>query len=290
MTDAFADRGWISPDGLELHARDYPPASGPARLPVICIHGLTRNAKDFEDLAPRLARMGRRVLALDVRGRGGSARDPNPMNYQPAVYAQDVNALMAEAGIARAHFVGTSMGGIITMVLASLRGDLMAGAVINDIGPEVSPVGVARIASYTGVPPQVLNWDDAAAYVRHVNAGIFPDYRHDDWDRMARRVFREDEAGRPVLDYDPDIAVPMRQAEGLAPPPMWPLWTALATGRPVLAVRGEISDLLAADCLGRMLQSSPTVSGVEVRGVGHAPMLDEPEAVEAIEQFFAQQP
>jgi pimeloyl-ACP methyl ester carboxylesterase len=287
---AFADRSWVSADGLRLYARDYPPADGPARLPAICLHGLTRNSRDFEGLAPRLAATGRRVLALDVRGRGRSDWDPNPMNYQQGAYVQDVIALMTEAGVARAQFVGTSMGGMMTMLLASLRPDMVAGAVINDIGPELLTQGLQRISSYVGLSAEAAGWAEAANYVRTTNGPVFPRYGPEDWDRMARRVFRQDGSGRPVLDYDPAIAVPFRQAGDPAFPPIWPLWGVLVTGRPVLVVRGAISDLLSHDTFELMLQSSPTVAGVEVPDVGHAPTLDEPQALAAIDAFFAAQP
>src|SRR5215217_3459085 len=137
MTQTFADRRWTSADGLSLYARDYAPAGGVARLPVIAIHGLTRNAADFEAIAPLIAQSGRRVLAIDVRGRGRSDRAPDPMTYQPLTYAQDVLALLQQAGIERAVFLGTSMGGLITMALAAVRSKVIAGAIINDVGPEV---------------------------------------------------------------------------------------------------------------------------------------------------------
>ena len=138
MTQTFADRRWTSSDGLSLYARDYAAASGPAKLPVIAIHGLTRNSADFESIAPLIAQSGRRVLAVDVRGRGLSDRAPDPMTYQPMNYAHDVLALMEQAGIARAVFLGTSMGGLITMALAAIRSKVVAAAILNDIGPEVA--------------------------------------------------------------------------------------------------------------------------------------------------------
>ncbi|HEX5776830.1 MAG TPA: alpha/beta fold hydrolase, partial [Caulobacteraceae bacterium] len=153
---AFNDITWRSADGLKLHARDYP-AEGD-KTPVICIHGLTRNAKDFEELAPRIQAAGRRVIAVDVRGRGESDRDPNPANYHPGTYAADVMALMAQQAIPSAVFIGTSMGGIITMVLASFAPQAIAGAVLNDVGPELSPVGIARIAGYVGQGKPVETW------------------------------------------------------------------------------------------------------------------------------------
>ena len=286
----YADRFWRSADGLRLHARDYPAASGPALTPVICLHGLTRNARDFEDLAPRLAAAGRRVLAVDVRGRGDSAWDPQPMNYQAAVYAADVIALAGALAISRALFIGASMGGMITMALAAMKGDLVAGAVLNDIGPEVGAAGLARIRGYVGQPVEVADWAGAAAYVKKYNEGPLPHYGAADWDAMARRVFREDPTGRPALDYDPAIAVPIKAAGTGPAPAVWPLWAGLAANRPVLVIRGETSDLLTARTLARMRKTAPMTLVAQVPGVGHAPMLDEPAALEALTAFLASRP
>ena len=289
--DGYADRWWTSADGLRLYARDYPGAAGEARLPVVCIHGLTRNSADFGAVAPLIAAAGRRVLAVDVRGRGRSDRAPDPMTYLPPVYAGDVAALLDQAGISRALFVGTSMGGLITMALAALRPTAVAGAVLNDIGPEVAREGLARIAAYAGQPVAVETWADAAAYARRTNAAAFPHYGEAEWDAFARRLFREDEAGRPVLDYDPEISAPIRAAgpEALTPD-LWPAFSGLAAGRPLLLVRGATSDLLDAAIAGRMRAAAPHMRFVEVPGVGHAPMLDEPAARAAIEAFLAEAP
>lgn len=289
---AFSDRFWTSADGLRLHARDYAPASGEARAPVICLHGLTRNARDFEDLAPRLAAQGRRLLAVDVRGRGGSAWDPVPARYVPPVYAGDVTALMDAAGIGRALFIGTSMGGLITMALAALRPGAVAGAVLNDIGPEIAPEGLARIGSYTGKSPRVATWRDAADYARFTNAAAFPAYGPADWAAFARRVFAEKD-GVPVLDYDPAIAVAFKPPEGEpAPPPdLWPLFEGLAFApdkaeRLLLLIRGALSDLLTPATADKMRRAAPHMAFAEVANVGHAPMLDEPQALGAIEAWL----
>lgn len=293
MTDAV-ERRWTSMDGLSLHARDYAPAAGPARLAVICLHGLTRNARDFETLAPRMAAAGRRVLALDVRGRGRSAWDPNPMQYNPAVYAGDVAALMAQAGLARALFVGTSMGGLITMTLAALRPDLVGGAVLNDVGPEVGAAGLARIAGYVGGAPAVADWAEAAAYARATNGSALPGLSDEDWARFARRIFRQGDDGRLSLDYDPAISevfkVAPTAAPAAAPPDLWPLFAGLATGRPMLLIRGETSDILEAATADRMAAVAPHMARAEVAGVGHAPTLEEPSAVAAIDEFLAAAP
>jgi pimeloyl-ACP methyl ester carboxylesterase len=296
MDEAFADRFWTSSDGLSLHARDYAGASGPARVPVICLHGLTRNSRDFETLAPSLAAKGRRVLALDVRGRGRSAWDPQPMRYVPATYAGDVLALLDALGIARAVFIGTSLGGLITMTVAAFRPQAVAGAVLNDIGPEIAPEGIKRITGYTGVSAKVADWDEAAGYARKLNEIAFPRYTAERWAPFARRLFTEKD-GRPVLDYDPDIAVPMKPAppppEGQPPPPpvdLWPLFKGLASGRPLLTIRGALSDLLSPDIAGRMREAAPQMAYAEVNGVGHAPMLDEPEALTAIDALLETAP
>lgn len=288
---AYADRRWTTADGLSLHARDYAPASGPAKLPVIAIHGLTRNAADFEGIAPLIAAAGRRVLAIDVRGRGQSDRAPDPMTYQPATYVQDVLALLQQAGIERAVFLGTSMGGLITMALAAVRSKVIAGAIINDVGPEVAKEGLARIAAYSGQPVDTPGWADAAAYAKRINEIAFPHYTDADWDAFARRIFREGTEGAPVLDYDPDIAVPIKAAGAKAlVPNLWPMFGRLTTGRPVLLVRGQNSDLLSEKIAAKMRKRAPRMDFVEVPDVGHAPMLDEPEAKAAIFPFLSELP
>ena len=287
----YTDITFTSDDGLSLHARDYAGAGGPARLPVICIHGLTRNASDFDELAPRIAETGRRVLALDVRGRGESERDPNHDNYTPSVYAGDVARLMRDLGIARAVFVGTSMGGLITMTLAAKHIDLVAAAVINDIGPVISEKGLARIAGYAGRTGAVDSWADAAGYVRDINARAFPDNVDADWDKWARRAFAPDAAGRLAPRYDPNIAIALQT--GKLRPTSLPLRMAfrkLTQERPVLLVRGTLSDLLEERQAAWMRRAAPTMACVEVPNVGHAPMLTEPVALDAILHFLAQVP
>lgn len=286
VTSDFAERRWTSRDGLGLYARDYPAASGPTRLPVICLHGLTRNSKDFEEVAPQLAAGGRRVLVPDVRGRGRSDRDPNPQNYAPNRYARDVVELMDRLGISRAVFLGTSMGGIITMALAARRSRAIAAAILNDVGPVVDPAGVARIMSYVGKSPALSNWGDAAAYVRGINQGAFPDYGEKDWEIFARRTFR-DNGGKPELDYDPAIMLPLWEGRYKAPALLaWYLFLRLARSRPTLLVRGALSDLLSARVARQMRARAPNLQWAEVTHVGHAPTLMEPEAAQALAIFL----
>jgi pimeloyl-ACP methyl ester carboxylesterase len=275
-------RSWTSAEGLRLHARDYPAARGPARLPVICLHGLTRNGRDFDALAPWIAARHRRVLAVDVRGRGLSDRDPAGSYWLPT-YADDVARLAEALGLARAIFIGTSMGGLITMQLAGMMPRLVAAAIINDIGPELAPEGLTRIASYVGKVPVLDGWDEAALYLRQQNAAALPHYGADDWRRMAARMFR-DEGGKVVADYDPAIATAFETGPLLADP--WDRWNGLAAGRPVLLLRGGISDLLTAGDATRMVMEHAGACLREVPNVGHAPMLDEPEALAAIGPFL----
>jgi pimeloyl-ACP methyl ester carboxylesterase len=283
----YTEISFTSDDDLRLYARDYPAAAGPAHLPVICLHGLTRNSSDFDELAPAIAAMGRRVLAPDVRGRGNSARDPNPDNYNPLVYANDVVKLMHDLGIARAIFIGTSMGGLITMTLAVRHLELIAGAVINDVGPVLSVKGLARIAGYAGRCNTLANWDAAAAYVKDINACAFPEAPDEEWNKWARRAFAQDESGKLALRYDPRIAIALQTGK-LRPTSLAGrlAFKRLAHKRPVLLVRGALSDLLEPEQAAWMRRAAPTMQYTEVPNVGHAPMLTEPQSLEAIRQFL----
>ncbi|NNG23533.1 alpha/beta fold hydrolase [Telluria aromaticivorans] len=287
----FTPISYSSSDGLALYARDYPAAGGPARLPVICIHGLTRNSADFDELAPELAAIGRRVIAVDVRGRGNSARDPNPDNYNPGVYAGDIVKLMDDLGIARAVFVGTSMGGLITMTLAARHLDLIAGAIINDIGPVMSLRGLARIAGYAGRCGTLASWDEAAAYLRDINACAFPANSDEEWGKWARRAFEQKDDGQLALRYDPNIATAIQTGK-LRPTSLAArmAFRRLARRRPTLLVRGALSDLVEPEQASWMRKAAPELQYAEVPDVGHAPMLTEPAALDAIRQFLATVP
>ncbi len=283
----YVELTWRGAGGLVLRARDYAGAGGAARCPVICIHGLTRNSGDFEDVAPWIAAQGRRVVAVDVRGRGRSERDPDPRRYNPGVYATDVLALADQAGIARAVFIGTSMGGIITMVIAMKRLRAIAAAVLNDVGPVISMEGLERIKGYAGKGRPVHSWDDAAAYMKSINETAFPGNTMDDWMTWARRTFRE-EGGRIVLDYDPRIASAI-QGKKLAPTSLFAklAYRRLARNRPTLLIRGANSDIVGPEEARYMRDVARSLQYAEVPGVGHAPMLTEPAAQAALSSFLA---
>lgn len=269
-------------DGLRLHYRDYP---GPKdKPPLLCLHGLTRNARDFSDFAERYSPKWR-VIALDFRGRGQSDYDPQPERYTPLTYAGDVIRLLDELSVDRAVFVGTSLGGLVTMVIAATAPQRIAASILNDVGPELSDVGLDRIMSYLGKDSRFRSWDDAAEAIAANLGNVQPGYGHHDWVKMARRVCRED-GDLIVFDYDMAIALPF-QTQGPAPKvDLWPIFKALAS-RPLLVIRGAISELLSADALQKMHDIAPAMKSVTIADVGHAPMLDEPEAVAAIDEFLA---
>lgn len=286
----YTETTFTSNDGLTLYTRDYAPTTGgPACLPVICIHGLTRNSADFDEVAPLIAAMGRRVLAVDVRGRGHSDYDPNPKHYNPLVYADDVITMAHEMGIARAVFIGTSMGGLITMTLALRRSSLVAAAVLNDVGPVISTRGLQRIANYTGKGEVLGSWEEAAEYTRAINAQAFPSNTQADWDKWARRGFVEKTPGQLTMRYDANIAVPIRAGK-LKPTSMIARYAfrRLARNRPTLLLRGTLSDLIEPEQVRQMQAMAPTMQFAEVDGVGHAPMLTEPQAQAALRAFLSQ--
>lgn len=288
MNVPFRDVTWRGQGGLTLYARDYGEAND--KLPVVCIPGLTRNTRDFEEVAPWIASQGRRVLVADLRGRGRSEHDSDPRRYHPRVYADDVAALLGEIGAKRAIFVGTSLGGLVTMTLAVRRPHLIGGAVLNDVGPRVGKAGLARIRGYAGKSTPVETWADAAAYAKRINGVAFPDYPDAAWDRVARRLFAEI-AGKPVLDYDPRVLRPASPlAMWLGPMVLWAAFNRLMKTGPVLLVHGAISDIIDAETIRLMKRRAPALSVAAVPSVGHAPWLNEPAAQAALAPFFAAAP
>jgi pimeloyl-ACP methyl ester carboxylesterase len=279
--NTWQDRFFESADGLRLHYRDYPAATG--RVPVLCLPGLSRNCRDFETIAPHIQR-SRRVLSADLRGRGLSQYDSNWRNYHPGTYVADVARLLADAGVERVVVLGTSLGGIIAMTMAATTPKVLAGVILNDIGPEVAPEGLRRISSYVGKSTPVRTWADAASQARATYGLAWPDATDDDWLRIARRGYREVD-GVPRLDMDPMIGEAVRAAPGDAAPDLWPLFAALRP-IPLLALRGAISDVLSQATFDRMAREKPDLERVTVPGRGHPPMLDEPECVEAIDAFL----
>ena len=282
----MTERWFESADGLRLYYRDYAPEA-PGRLPVLCLPGLTRNSRDFEHVALRLRRE-RRVLCADLRGRGRSQHDPNWQNYHPGTYLGDIGRLLEHAGVERCIFFGTSLGGILTMLTAATQPQRIAAAILNDIGPEVDPAGLARIASYVGRYPPARTWPEAVATVRSTYEIALPDLTDEQWADYARRSY-SDVDGVPRLDMDPNIGEAVRAAPAAAAPDLWSVFAALASV-PTLVLRGASSDILSSATLERMRAAKPDLARVEVPNRGHVPLLDEPEAVAAIDAFLARVP
>ncbi|TAL03555.1 MAG: alpha/beta hydrolase [Rhodospirillaceae bacterium] len=278
---AFASRFYQSSDGLQLHYREY---AGPSDAPltVLCLPGLTRNARDFEDLAPHLARRYR-VFCAEFRGRGLSAYAPNPATYVPPVYVGDMAALLKAAGVSQVAVIGTSLGGLVATLMTAVMPAKILGVVLNDIGPVIDPAGLARIAGYLGKGRPLKSWEDAAAVVEDMDGVIYPDYGKADWLRMARRRFIATPDGGFRPDYDFKIAEPFA---GGATPDLWPYFARLRLV-PTLALRGATSDILAPETFARMGEVIPALRRVEVPNRGHTPYLDEPSALSAIDTFMA---
>ena len=275
------DHFYDSTDGLSLYYRDYP-AGEPGWLPVLCLHGLTRNSRDFADLAGHLGRR-HEVLAADLRGRGRSAWDPDPTHYQLTTYVQDAWTLLDSRGIKRVLIVGTSLGALMGMVMAA-RPDRIAGVVLNDAGPELDLAGLLRIGGYAGKLPPVKSWSEAAAQARLIHLAALPDLTEAQWLDYARRNYRENAAGVPVPDLDPQIAAAFKTPP-TGPLQMWPLYAAIKAV-PMLVLRGALSDLLSAVTVERMVREKPDLEHVTVANRGHTPILNEPECLQAIDAFL----
>ncbi|HXA37276.1 MAG TPA: alpha/beta hydrolase [Steroidobacteraceae bacterium] len=283
MPHPYTEIAWRSHDALELYARLYEGPRGGAPT-VLCLHGLTRNSRDFEDLAPHLDRRYR-VIVPDLRGRGFSARDPQPQNYQPAVYVKDILGLLDSLGAPRVAIIGTSLGGMLAMMLGFSEPARVAAIVLNDVGPEIDPVGIERIKQYAGRLPPARTWNEAVAQTRAVYGDAWPDLALDRWQVLARRGYREDAAGGVVPDADPGIGDAIRAAPA-ATLDLWPLWKALLD-IPMLAIRGARSDILSAATFSRMKSENPRLQQLEVANRGHVPLLDEPECIAALDLFLS---
>ena len=268
-------------DGLNIFYRDF--SAQKDGTPVICLPGLTRNSRDFDEIAKYVSDR-RRVLTIDFRGRGFSDHDPNWQNYHPGTYVDDVWTLLEQLDIPQVIVVGTSLGGLCAMTMAAQHGDRVAGVVMNDIGPEINPAGMARIQEYTGRLPPVTSWEDATAQVKEVYGKWLPGITDEGFMALARRGFRENEQGVPVLDIDNNIGRAVREVGAQKGDP-WALFDALLD-TPVTLLWGTMSDILTADIVDRMKARKPDLEVVPVANRGHVPLLDEPECLAAIDAFL----
>jgi pimeloyl-ACP methyl ester carboxylesterase len=271
------EQGFLARDGMNLVADIFGTAG--ARVPAVCVPGLTRNARDFTELASRLAQ-DRLVVAVDLRGRGRSDRDPTAQSYTLGVYADDMIQLCDDLELDRAIWIGTSLGGLVSMHVGAVAPNRVAGIVLNDIGPELEPEGLARIQSYAGQQGPVTNWREAVAVVRMVSEEQAPDLSDEAWLEQAHQRYRKLADGQIVPDYDPAVV-------SGPPSELDPWWVFERLGDiPLMVLRGALSDLLSAETVRAMGAVHQGMRAVEVPQRGHAPMLDEPAAFEALDTFL----
>jgi pimeloyl-ACP methyl ester carboxylesterase len=282
---AWEDIRFTARDGLKLYARRYR-APGSRRKPVLCLAGLTRNSRDFHDLAVALSRAAnaRAVYALDCRGRGLSDRDRDWRNYAVPVEMLDVLDFMTVAGLHGASVIGTSRGGLIAMVMAVAQPTSLGAVVLNDIGPVVELEGLMRISGYVGKIPNPASWKEAADLVAALGRNAFPAVGQAEWEEVARQWFN-DSNGRPVPGYDPAIAKTVSVKDGPIPA-LWPQFGALARV-PLLVIRGENSDILSTATVRAMQERHPNCSSLSVPGQGHAPLLRDAATIGGIDRFLA---
>lgn len=273
-------------DGRQLYVRDYGRRAGD-RTPLLCLPGFTRDSRDFHELALRHAAT-RRVVCPDLRGRGRSERDPNPDNYAPAALLEDVLDVVDALGVPRAVVLGASFGGFLAMGLGAARPRLLAGVILNDVGPEIDRAEMARIAGYIVEHRPQPSWEAAA---RHARESFGRDWQRQDdetWLKLVRQSYSEGPDGRLQLDHDPAIARPLQATlqGGRDSADLWRLFRALKPV-PALVLRGALSRILKPSTLERMVAEKPDLVTVVIPGVGHMPILDEPEALTAIDGFLA---
>lgn len=287
MSAQFRDVFCRSADGLKLHAKVIGPDNSTA-LPVLCLPGLTRTADDFDDIARALASdpaWPRKVVAVDYRGRGLSDYDPDPAKYAVPVELGDVLAIVASLGISRAILLGTSRGGLISMAMAAAQPKLLAGVILNDIGPSLELGGLIKIKGYIADPPPRSTWDEAARGLKELFGTVFPSLTDDEWMVWARRAFREKAGGGLERTYDLKIKHTLDGIDASSPlPQVWELFDAMA-GVPLMLIHGALSDLLSAQGVKDMMARRPDIDLVTVPDQGHAPLLADKPTMDHIVAF-----
>ncbi|MFN3349182.1 alpha/beta fold hydrolase [Pseudorhodoplanes sp.] len=288
MPDRVVSRFFAAADGLSLHVRCYEPDTDAARLPLLCLPGLTRNEADFELLALHLSRHERhprRVFALDSRGRGRSGYDADWRNYNPAVELSDLVAVLNALRQHRCVFLGTSRGGILTMLLATVHPEMIAGAILNDIGPVIERAGLLRIKGYAGKMPRPRSLHDGASILRGLFGAQFPALDEDGWRAWAERTWKDSPEGL-VTRYDPALAETLKDIDPDAPVgDLWAQFEALPR-TPLMAIRGALSDILSVETFAAMRARRPDIDAVEIDDQGHAPLLAEPAVMTRISDFL----
>jgi len=284
---AYRDTYFTARDGLRLHVRHYPAEGGAQGRPVICLPGLTRNGRDFHDLAAALSNHpngARHVFAVDYRGRGLSAFDPDWRNYTIQIEMFDVLDFLTLSGLHSVAIVGTSRGGLIAALMAAVQPAAIGAVVLNDIGPVIEYDGLARITGYVGRMPLPISWSDAAKMVRDLNRRHFPEIREHQWEELARQWYNE-KNGQPAYGYDPKLGNALSIFDGPMPE-LWPQFEALKR-LPMLVLRGENSDILSPETVEEMRRRHPALVSITVANQGHAPLLKDEQTIEAIHHFLS---
>jgi len=297
---SYSEHHYRSKDGLSLYCREY----GSGNRVILCLHGLTRNSKDFHELASHLA-ADYRVISVDIRGRGQSDRDSRSIHYNPGQYVKDAWQLLDQLQLQRVTVIGTSLGGLMAMIMADQQPDRLRAVVLNDIGPEIPLPAIQRIMGYAGRIPPAPSWEEAALQVKNAYEVAMPGMPMEFWRDFVRKSYRENALGHPEPDMDPAIGHALRnppaymkwlkwmnkrgwinRVAGVAIDP----WDAFHAVRvPCLLVHGAISDVLNDEIVDKMLSVHPSMQVVHVAHRGHAPLLNEPEALAAIDHFLAEQ-
>jgi len=280
----YTDNYFTNPDRLQQYYRDY--NSAPKDAPtVLCMPGLTRNSRDFEDIAVHLAPTCR-VICAEQRGRGNSDWDPDPTRYRIDVYVADMMALLAHLDTDKVIALGTSLGGLMAFVIAAMHPGRLTAAIINDIGPELDPNGIARIKSYVGKGTPPTNWAEACQTIKNASSESYPDFKDADWQWFTHKIYA-DKDGKPELLYDPAIgkAFNAENSDTAPTPDFWPVFQAFYT-IPTVVLRGEVSDILSAKTLEKMAHLHPDLVPVTVPRKGHTPLLNEPECNAAIDALI----
>ena len=247
---------------------------------VICVHGVSRNGRDFDVLGEALART-HRVLAVDMPGRGASAWLPDANDYTFPTYLTTLTALIARSGASRVSWVGTSMGALLGMAMAAQRETPLQRLVVNDAGPVIEVSALARIRDYLGLAPTFATFAEAETYIRTVSAPFGP-LTDAQWEHLTRTSIAQRDDGTFAMTYDPGIAVPFKSTA--APPDLWPMWDAIQC--PVLVLRGANSDLLSPATAKAMTQRGPKARLLEFAGIGHAPMMLSSDQYEPVVEFL----
>jgi len=282
MTE-YRENYYQSGDGLKLYSRLY--GDDANKNVILCMHGLTRNSADFHNIALHLCERYR-VISVDQRGRGKSQWDPESSRYNPVTYVSDMWALLDSLSIDAVALVGTSLGGLMSMIMGATVPARVKGIVLNDIGPVIERKGLERIKKYVGKASQFDSWQDLADTNKTLHELAFPDFTDDDWMRFAKRTGIEGGDGKINMNYDPAISKPIEEdAASAIPPDLWHIFAMLA-GKEMLTVRGEISDILSQEVLTEMIEMHEGMETHIVPNEGHAPFMDDPDTLEAID-FWA---